>query len=181
MTDTTVHTTPTDLSAERRDLLETLATHRETLLQTAAGLTDDQARQSPTASSLSIGGLIKHVAATESSWAGFMRGEPMGPPDVDWSNPDPAMFEAYQQGFVLGHDESLAEALEHYRIVAAVTDELVATCDLDRVYPLPPAPWLTATERSVRRAAMHIVAETAQHAGHADIIRETLDGTTFSG
>jgi hypothetical protein len=54
--------------------------------------------------------------------------------------------------------------------------------DLDRSFPLPPAPWFEpGASRSVRRTVMHIVAETAQHAGHADIIRETIDGQKTMG
>src|SRR5664280_223328 len=57
-------------------------------------------------------------------------------------------------------------------------DELVATArDLDESHPLPAAPWFEPGARwSLRRVLLHIIAETAQHAGHADIIRETLDG-----
>ena len=54
--------------------------------------------------------------------------------------------------------------------------------DLDASFPLPPAPWFAlGAVRSVRRTIVHIVAETAQHAGHADIIRETIDGAKTMG
>ena len=58
------------------------------------------------------------------------------------------------------------------------TDELVASLpDLDLAHPLPNAPWFPPGEkRSARRVFLHIIAETTQHAGHADIIRESLDG-----
>jgi uncharacterized damage-inducible protein DinB len=174
----------TDISDERRDLLEALTVHRSFLVQTAADLDDDQARLRPTASSLSIGGLIKHVAATEQSWVQFMTTGSMGPDDVDmdWSNPDPAVVAAYEQGFELLADETLAGVLAGYQAVAAATDELVATLDLDRSFPLPPAPWFPeGATRSVRRTILHIIAETAQHAGHADIIRETIDGAKTMG
>jgi uncharacterized damage-inducible protein DinB len=172
------------LSSERRDLLEALATHRAFLCQAAAGLTDEQARLPATASTLSVGGLIKHVAATEQSWAAFMSGRSMGPTDddIDWSNPDPAIVEAYEQGFVLLADETLDGVLAGYAAIASETDRLVATLDLDEAYPLPPAPWFPqGAMRSVRRTILHIVAETAQHAGHADIIRESIDGARTMG
>lgn len=173
-----------DLSAERRDLLETLRAHRDFLRHTASGLTDEQARQRSTVSALTVGGLIKHVADVERNWAGFMNGEglPGSDADIDWSNPDPAFFEAYANGFVLLPGETLAATLVEYERVAAATDALVTTLDLDVEYPLPSAPWFTpGATRSVRRAIMHIVAETAQHAGHADIIRESLDGQKTMG
>jgi hypothetical protein len=77
----------------------------------------------------------------------------------------------------------LVYALAEYERVAARTDELVATlADLDAEYPLPPAPWFApGATRTVRRVFLHIVAETAQHSGHADIIRETIDGQKTMG
>ncbi len=173
------------LSAERHDLLEVLAMHRQLLRQTAAGLTDDQARLTPTASALSVGGIIKHVASTERGWAQFIvdGGGLKASADVDWSNPDPAMLAEYAAGFRLGDDQTLADVLDEYERVAAATDRLVRELpDLDRSFPLPPAPWFPpGAHRSVRRALVHIVAETAQHAGHADIIRETIDGARTMG
>jgi uncharacterized damage-inducible protein DinB len=173
------------LSRERLDLLEALRVHRAFLRSTADGLTDEQARQRNTASELTIGGIIKHVAETEQGWAQFMTGGglPGGDVEVDWSNPDPAVIEAYQNGFKLVAGETLLTVLERYEAVAAATDELVASLpDLDAQYPLPPAPWFPpGATRSVRRTIIHIVAETAQHAGHADIIRETIDGHKTMG
>jgi hypothetical protein len=174
-----------ELTPERHDLLEALAAHRGFLRQTVQGLTDEQARLRSTVSELTLGGLIKHVASTEEGWAQFMAGGGLPGSDVemDWSNPDPALIEAYQAGFGLGPDETLEGALAAYERVAAATDALVATLpDLDAAYPLPPAPWFPpGASRTVRRAIVHIVAETAQHAGHADIIREAIDGAKTMG
>ena len=73
--------------------------------------------------------------------------------------------------------------LDHYAEVAARTDELVRTVpDLNASHPLPEAPWYEPGARhSIRRVLIHVVAETAQHAGHADIIREALDGAKSMG
>jgi hypothetical protein len=66
--------------------------------------------------------------------------------------------------------------------VARRTDELVGTVDLDAAQPLPKAPWFEpGASWSARRVFLHIVAETAQHAGHADIIREAIDGSKTMG
>jgi uncharacterized damage-inducible protein DinB len=172
-----------DISTERRDLLEALAAHRGFLLQTTAGLTDEQARQRPTASELSIGGLIKHVASTEQGWANFMTGTGMDDEGIDWTDPDTDAVAAYRDGFRLLADETLAGVLADYEQVAAATDDLVANLpDLDASFPLPDAPWFPpGATRSVRRTVLHIIAETAQHAGHADIIRETIDGAKTMG
>ena len=73
--------------------------------------------------------------------------------------------------------------LAEYERVAARTDALVESLpDLGAAHPLPPAPWFApGATRSARRVFMHIVAETAQHSGHADIIRETIDGQKTMG
>ena len=177
--------TNTAPSQERRDLLEALGAHRGFLRQTAAGLTDEQARSRSTVSELSVGGIIKHVAATEQGWAAFMvdGGGAGADPGIDWSNPDPAVFEAYRAGFRLLDTETLAGVLADYERVGAATDRLVLELpDLDRTFPLPPAPWFApGAVRSVRRAVAHIIAETAQHAGHADIVREAIDGAKTMG
>lgn len=177
--------TTTTITRERTDLIEALDTRRSFLLRTADGLTDAQARHRSTVSALSIGGIIKHVTDGEIAWSGFMAGNGLHGNDesIDWADPDPALVEAYQQQFVLLASETLANVLERYAAVAAATDELVATIDdLDAEYPLPTAPWFPpGATRSVRRTIMHIIAETAHHAGHADIIRESIDGQLTMG
>ena len=72
--------------------------------------------------------------------------------------------------------------VERYEEATRRTDEVVATVDLDASQPLPEAPWFEPGARwTARRVLMHIVAETAQHAGHADILRETIDGQRSMG
>jgi Protein of unknown function (DUF664) len=173
------------LTGERADILETLTVHRQFLRHTVQGLTDDQARQRTTASELTLGGLIKHVAEVEQSWADFVLNGPDGMGgggDVDWSEPTPELIEQYTAGFRLLPDETLEGVLAGYDEVARRTDELVAPADLDLSHPLPEAPWFPpGAVRSARRVFLHIVAETAQHSGHADILRETIDGQKTMG
>lgn len=177
-------TTPVDDSAptgERADLLESLAKHRHFLRYTTRDLTDEQAGRRTTASALCLGGLIKHVAATERAWAAFMVDGPSAMPDFS------AMTEAdwarQADEFRMLPGETLAGVLDGYADVARRTDELVATLpDLDASHPLPTAPWFEPGARwSARRVLLHVIAETAQHAGHADIIREALDGAKTMG
>ena len=170
-------TTPT-LTAERADLLELLQSSRHFLRFTVQGLTDEQARHPTTVSELTLGGLIKHVARTEAGWARFaVEGtEAMAAPQ------DEAGYADWADGHRLLNGETLEGALAEYEAVAARTDELVRTLDLDASYPLPEAPWFPpGAQRSVRRTFLHIAAETAQHAGHADILRESLDGQKTMG
>ncbi|HEY1133234.1 MAG TPA: DinB family protein [Nocardioides sp.] len=182
----TTNETTSLLSGERTDLLDTLRKHRDLFLRTVDGLDDDQARLRPTASALCLGGLVKHVTATVAEWNRFVE---HGPEEqaaidweaIDWSNP-PAEVLAYHQQFELGEGETLADVLAAYGEVAAATEALVATVDLDADQPLPEAPWFEAGSRwTARRTFLHVVAETAQHAGHADIIRESIDGAKSMG
>jgi hypothetical protein len=168
------------LTGERADLLATLAHARHFLRFTARDLTDEQARQRATASELTIGGLIKHVAAVEKNWARFIGHGPAE--SQDFSAMTEADFAAWADGFRLLPEETLAGVLDDYAEAARQTDELLATVDLDAGHPLPPAPWNPPNARwSARRTLLHIAEETAQHAGHADIIRESLDGAKSMG
>ncbi len=175
---TAAHPQVGQLAAERRDLLETLATHREFLRTTARDLTDEQAAHPSTVSALCIGGIIKHVAHTESGWADFIV---VGPSALAFSGE--ADYAEHAASFRMEPGETLTSIIERYDAVARRTDDLVATyADLDTAHPLPEAPWFEpGATWSARRALLHIIAETAQHAGHADIIRETIDGSRTMG
>jgi uncharacterized damage-inducible protein DinB len=178
------------LTGERRDLVETLRVHRGFLLQTLQGLDQDQATRRTTGSVLNLAGLVKHVADTEAGWLRFAKvgteALSMEWPEIDWN--DPVIQERMAAGdmrhdeFNLVGDETLESVLAHYARVAAETDAFVVDADLDASYPLPEAPWFEpGASRSVRRVLMHVVAETAQHAGHADMLREALDGAKTMG
>jgi len=172
---TTTTATPAGTAAdERSDLLQTLQAHRAFLRVTVRGLTDDQARQRTTVSELTLGGLVKHVAGTEASWVQFaLRGADAFAQDR----------QGWAEAFALTADETLQQVLADYDRVAEVTDRLVAEHpDLDVAHVLPEAPWFPpGASWSVRRVLLHVIAETAQHAGHADVLRESLDGQKTMG
>ena len=166
------------LTGERADLLASLAKHRHFLRYTTRGLTDEQAAQHTTVSELCLGGLIKHVAATERQWTRFIV---EGPAAMAF---DPAtMADTWLNLFRMTPGDTLAGLLEQYERVAAETDDLVRRLpDLDAAQPLPDAPWFErGASWSARRVLLHILAETSQHAGHTDIIREALDGAKTMG
>ncbi|MGW6358943.1 DinB family protein [Streptomyces sp. NPDC055092] len=169
------------VSGERADWLEALAKHRQFLRFTTRDLTDEQARKRTTASALCLGGLIKHVTEVERSWVDFILNGPS--PMADFAAMTEADWARREDGFRLLPDETLAGVLAAYAEVARRTDEVVAALpDLAAAWPLPKAPWFEpGAQWSIRRVLMHIVAETAQHAGHADIIRESLDGAKTMG
>lgn len=94
-----------------------------------------------------------------------------------------AAYEAHAAGFRMLDAETLLSLLTRYEAVARHTDELLFTLpSLDASHPLPEAPWFEAgASWTARRVFTHLVAETAQPAGQADIIRETLDGAKSMG
>ncbi|MEE6309055.1 DinB family protein [Plantactinospora veratri] len=168
-----------NLTGERADLLESLGKARFFLRFTARELTDEQAATRSTASELCVGGLIKHVTAMERQWARFIVEGGSAMPTGD----DPAAYAEHATGFRMLPGETLAGLLAEYEEVARHTEELARSLpDLDAAHELPPAPWFEPGARwSARRVLQHVIAETAQHAGHADIIRESLDGARSMG
>jgi uncharacterized damage-inducible protein DinB len=170
----------TTMTGERADLAQALAKQRYFLRYTVRDLTDDQAARLTTASELCLGGLIKHVTATERQWVRFILEGPSAMAS-GWADEDAVA--SYLDGFRMLAWDTLAGVLAAYEEVARQTADLVATLpDLDSSQPLPEAPWFEAGARwSARRVLLHLIAETAQHAGHADIIRESLDGAKSMG
>jgi uncharacterized damage-inducible protein DinB len=174
-------TTTETLTGERADLLESLTKQRFFLKFTTRDMSEEQIRQHSTVSQLTLGALIKHVTDMERQWTDFIVD---GPSAIGEFTDDltPEQRAAWASSFQLAEDTTLEDLLAEYDRVAARTDELLASVDLDARHPLPKAPWFQpGAEWSARRALMHIVAETAQHAGHADIIRESIDGAKSMG
>ena len=153
---------------ERDGLLAFLEHQREALRHATYGLREDQARLRPTPSALSLGGLVKHLVRGERDWSDHIAGVP----------PRDGSFDDYMASFVLSEDETLAGVLEQYEEAGTHTDAVIQNVDdLGRHVPLPQAPWFPDSERcTVRWILLHLVEETARHVGHADIIREALDG-----
>jgi hypothetical protein len=178
MTTATKATLPT---GERADLLEALAKQRHFLRFTTRDLTDEQAGQRTTVSELCLGGLIKHVTSVERNWVRFIQDGPSSMGDFTAMTEEDWARRADEFRMLPG--ETLAGVLADYAETADRTDELVAALpDLDAAHPLPKAPWFEAAALwSARWVLLHIIAETAQHAGHADILREALDGAKSMG
>jgi hypothetical protein len=158
------------IANEREGLLAYLAHERDVICLTAFGLTDEQARSAPSASPLSVGGLIKHAAMTERGWIDIVMQRDRGTMD------------AYEENFRLGPDETLEDVLGLYEEIAKETEaEIADIADLGRAVPVPQGvPWYPDDVKawSVRWVLLHLIEETARHAGHADIVRESIDGAT---
>ena len=166
-------------SPEHADLIDSLDRHRFFLRNTLRELTDEQARQRTTASELTLGGLIRHVARAEAQWANFI----VEGPSAMGAFGDEDRMQDWTNAFVMTEADTIQSVLDGYASVASRTNELVLGCaDLNAAQPLPEAPWFVpGATWSTRRVVLHIIAETAQHAGHADIIREALDGSKSMG
>ncbi|HZC26223.1 MAG TPA: DinB family protein [Actinopolymorphaceae bacterium] len=158
---------------ERDALLSYLAQQRSVICIAAYGLSDKQARATPSVSSLSVGGLIKHVAVTERGWIDTILQRKR---DAGGGADD------YFANFQLAPDETLAGVLARYDEVARETESVIAgIADLGQAVPVPKGvPWYPqdVDAWSVRWVLLHVIEETARHAGHADIVRESLDGAT---
>ncbi len=160
---------------EREDLISMLADQRDLFRITLRGIDDDQARKRTTVSELTLGGLLHHLISCERHWVTVLveRDENAAI--------DPARFEGE---YAMAEGETVAGLLAEWDEVAAATAELIRTVDsLDTSVPTPTAPW--TPERvwwTVRFTLLHILREIAHHSGHADIIREELDGanSTYS-
>jgi Protein of unknown function (DUF664) len=170
---------PPPASDERQTLLEFLRFNQNAFFAVAYGLTDEQARSTPAASALSIGGLIKH-AAGQKGWADRAASAPDFPPRD--TRPMEEIMADYADEHTMRDDETLDELLDKLRRQNDDTLRVFAEADLDTPVPVPhEVPWFPqdVDHWSVRWVALHLIEELTRHAGHADIIRETIDGATM--
>jgi uncharacterized damage-inducible protein DinB len=165
---------------ERSALRGYLAFHQSAFFAVSYGLSDEQARLAPTVSTLSVGGLVKHVTAMQRNWMARVAAAPDAPPK------DPRPFKEISKEFgdqhVMRPDETLDGLLREFEAQNATSLRLVRTADLDAAVPVPQdIPWFPKDQKawSVRWVILHVINELARHAGHADIIRETIDGATM--
>ncbi|MEV6306076.1 DinB family protein [Actinoplanes sp. NPDC051861] len=159
------------IADEQSGLLAYLAQMRHVLKLTAYGLTPDQLRATPSASALSVGGVIKHVASTEDSWLAIVRGEER-----------PVDYQAYEDNFRLADGESIDDVFARYDRIAEETEKTVTgLANLDHPVPIDHSvPWNPKDHDfwSLRWVLLHLIQETARHTGQADVIRESVDGAT---
>ena len=163
---------PAPIADERDQLLSFLRQQRDGVRYAAFGLTDAQAAASPTPSSLNVGALVKHVAHVERGWIDMVLQQADRSSDYD----------AYAESFRFEPSDSVAAALQSLDEVAAETEAAIREIDdLSRPVPIPKGvPWFPQDVEAwtVRWVLLHLIEETARHAGHADVIREAVDGAT---
>ncbi|MCU1388880.1 MAG: hypothetical protein JWL72_2218 [Ilumatobacteraceae bacterium] len=140
----------------------------------AVGLTDEQARLRPCRSALSIGGLIKHAVYCMRGAVARLTDPDAPPPSLDEQG-----FAAYMGGFALTADETALGVLAEFDEIRIAYIAAIAATDPTAATTEPPAPWdgiYDARPANARYYLVHQIEEFARHAGHADIIREEIDG-----
>jgi hypothetical protein len=140
------------------------------------GLTPAQASAAPSASSLSVGGLVKHVTAVQQTWLDLVAAAPGRPAPVPSSGVDDHLA-----GFRFAATDSLDDLLARFDHVSAAVLDAVRRVDLDTAVPVPDAPWFPSDVDawSAHWVWWHLMEELCRHAGHGDIVRETVDGATM--
>ncbi|WP_243788221.1 DinB family protein [Saccharopolyspora gloriosae] len=158
-------------AGERAELLGMLAVQRDALLITVRGLSDESAARRSTVSELTLGGLVKHVTAVERDWTRTLRGQLFR---------DDTTADDDRAGLRMQPGETLVELIDDYRLAARDTERAATELSsMDVMLCLPETPWFPpGTEWSARSVLVHLIRETAQHCGHADIIRESIDGAS---
>ncbi|MGY1832973.1 DinB family protein [Geodermatophilus sp. SYSU D01180] len=150
-------------------LLRHLTTAREALLWKLEGLSEYDVRRPLTATGTNLLGLVKHLACVEAGYLGNVLGRPFPEPMV-WDDPD-----AGDDDLWVRPDESRADVLALYARATAHADATVAALPLDATGEVP---WWPEERRhpTLHTLLVHVLAEVARHAGHADVLREGLDG-----
>jgi uncharacterized damage-inducible protein DinB len=169
------------LVGDERDALRVfLEYHQSSYHAVAFGLSDEQARSTPTVSALSIGGLIKHATGVQRSWMERVNAAPDFPPQD--TRPFEEIVASYQDEYVMRDDETLAALLDKFQAQNAETLRILDSADLDTTVPVPhDVPWFPKDidNWTVRWVIHHLINELARHSGQADIIRESIDGATL--
>ena len=151
-----------------RDALENfLDAQREAVIRKIDGLDDATARKAPTASALSLLGIVKHCGLRERRWLQVVvagRRFPGEWPDIEYTG--------MAEDFVVDESDTVQQWVAYYREQIDQSRAVAATMDLDT-----PVARTDLVQGNLRYVLFHLIEETARHAGHADIIRETLDGS----
>nr|WP_202387118.1 DinB family protein [Nocardioides flavescens] len=144
------------------------AGHRSLIVK-LDGLDEYDARRPMTQTGTNLLGLVKHVATWESRYLGFVMGRPFqGPPVPVWDDES-----ARGADLVVGPNESRADVLALVESVSASSRQTIDALPLDAAGLVP---WWDPSEVTLFDVLVHLVRETERHAGHADIIREQIDG-----
>ncbi|WP_037909057.1 DinB family protein [Actinacidiphila yeochonensis] len=152
----------------KADLRLYLRDAREALLWKLDGLSEYGVRRPMTPTGTNLLGLVKHLTGAEAAYFGEMFGRPVQAPPL-WiaggAEPNADLWATA--------DETREQIVDDYRRVCAHSDVTIESLPLDTVGRVP---WHPRPELPLRRILVHMIAETQRHAGHADIVRELIDG-----
>jgi uncharacterized damage-inducible protein DinB len=155
-------------SNERDALTGFLDQQRHALVRKVRGVRDADARRAPTASSLSLLGLLKHSTVWEERWfQSIVAGRPLvdGWPENKSPTPD--------DDFLVNDADTVEQWVMRYEEAAQRGRDIVDAMDLNQTCART-----DIVACNLRWVLLHLIEETARHAGHADIIRESIDGGT---
>ncbi|WP_406140512.1 DinB family protein [Streptomyces sp. NBC_01089] len=156
-------------TTERDALCAFLDGQRAALTRKVAGISDADARRTPTVSTLSLLGILKHCALWERRWFQIIAAGEVFP--GEW--PANGEQDTDLEDFRVDERDTVEQWLATYEERTAASRKVVEAMNLDA-----PCGWPQAADRNLRWVLLHMIEETARHAGHADIIRETLDGSS---
>ncbi len=156
--------------SEKETLQRYLRVQRDALLSKVDGVGEYDARRPHVPTGTNLLGILKHVAYVQLGYLGDCFGRPAGIPtpwDEGSDDPDADLW--------VPADESRKEIMDLFRLSAAHADETLATLELDAVGEVP---WWPEDRRhpTLHRVTVHLLVDIARHAGHADILRENIDG-----
>jgi uncharacterized damage-inducible protein DinB len=158
---------------EKQTLQRFLQYARGALLWKLDGLSDYDIRRPMTPTGTNLLGLVKHCAAVDFMYFGLVLNRPFpGQDDLDWHEDDDA---GLSSGMYATEAESREQVTDFYRRVWAHSDATIQELPLDARGTVP---WWPEVSRhpTLHTLLVHTIQETARHAGHADIIRESIDG-----
>jgi hypothetical protein len=150
---------------EKESLQVSLDRHRDVVLWKLDGLDDEQVRRPMTPTGTSLLGLVKHLAFVEYGWFCETFGRPSEAVEPRPEDPDADLR--------IEPGESTADIVALYRRARAAADAVIADVDVEATGPA----WF-GDPVSMRWVLIHMIEETARHAGHMDILRELIDGRT---
>lgn len=163
---------------DERDALATFASQQiHQLATTLHGLTPEQLAATPSASAMSLGALARHAVLVTENILGSICEAPDASTGAERS-PEQMQAEGTIEPSALRADDTAQVLIDALEEQAQVADSLLRKVDLDTEVPIPDQPWFAGAEHwNNRWSALHLIEELARHAGHADIIRESIDGT----
>lgn len=156
--------------AAKANLYNYLKHERQAVLAKLDGLSEYDVRRPLTVTGTNLLGLVKHLAIGEAWYFGQVFARPFEPHLPWWDDDQPEGADMWATA-----SESRADILDTYRAAIAHADATIAALDLGATGHVP---WWSQPDVTLHSVLVHVLAETARHAGHADILREQLDGST---